>query len=162
MPSMQAMRLPKGGKPKSHFVAGGNGQFNTYHIAPEDLELAGKLIKAGDAHAKAIRGIVVWASITAPIYWWREMETHRAGHERLSCESTMHIDCKGLTGEQLVQAKAAMPMGKEQTAIDTYSYQCLRNIYKLRRHHRLPQWQQFCQWVESLPFAAELITIGID
>ena len=70
----------------------------------------------------------------------------------------MHIDCKNLQGAELQQAKAAIPMGKEQTAVDFYSYQCLRNIYKQRKHHRLPEWRQFCQWVESLPFAAELIT----
>ncbi len=172
IPSLLAMRLPKRSKPtsKMHKSCGGFTigadhyeieQHKTMLVGKADLELAGKLVKAGDEHAKAMRGIIVYAQITAPIYWWREMETYRAGRERLSCESTMHIDCRGLTGEQLVQAKANMPMGKEQTAIDTYSYQCLRTIYKQRRLHRLPMWREFCAWIEGLPFAAELITCGL-
>lgn len=173
LPSLLAMRLPKRSKPHSNVcftgindcqaVQGGYtiNEHKVTFVANADLELAQRLVKAGDEHAKAIRGILVWVEITAPIYWWREMETYRAGRERLSCESTMHIDCKGLTGEQLVQAKSAMPMGKAQTAIDVYSYQCLRRIYHQRKHHRLPQWQQFCQWIESLPFAQQLITCGL-
>lgn len=168
VPSLQAMRLPKRSKSTSwlhtidkpqQFQDGYNiTSRQSQFIAKADLELARKLVRAGDEHAKAIRGIMVWVEITAPIYWWREMETYRAGRERLSCESTMHVDCKGLTGEQLVQAKAEIPMGKVQTAVDTYSYQTLRRVYHQRKTHRLPQWQQFCQWVESLPFAEYLIT----
>lgn len=169
VPSLQAMRLPKGSQPHSWDIVGGKEcqpsedgytitERRASFIANADLELAQRLVRAGDEHAKAIRGIIVWAEIIAPIYWWREMETYRAGRERLSCESTMHIDCKGLTGEQLVQAKADIPMGKEQAAVDCYSYQCLRRIYHQRKNHRLPQWQEFCRWIESLPFAAQLIT----
>ena len=51
------------------------------------------------------------------------METYRFGRERLSCESTMHVDCKGLVGEELQKAKAEIPMGKEQRAVDMFSYQ---------------------------------------
>lgn len=169
VPSLQAMRLPKASQPHSWqhvqnygYKTDHNGYYISQqidsHIANADLELAQRLVRAGDEHAKAIRGIIVWVEIVAPIYWWREMETYRAGRERLSCESTMHIDCKGLTGEELVQAKAEIPMGKEQAAVDCYSYQCLRRIYHQRKNHRLPQWQEFCKWIESLPFAPMLIT----
>lgn len=169
VPSLQAMRLPKASQPHSwgitgstEYQASADGHTITMRkasfVANADLELAQRLVRAGDEHAKAIRGIIVWAEIVAPIYWWREMETYRAGRERLSCESTMHIDCKGLTGEELVQAKAEIPMGKEQAAVDCYSYQCLRRIYHQRKNHRLPQWQEFCKWIESLPFAPMLIT----
>ena len=128
---------------------------------PSDLALLTKLVKAGDEHAKVLRGIIVYAKITAPVFWWCEGETYRAGHERLCSESTMHIDCKGLSGDELVKAKSEMPMGKELTKIDFFSYQCLRNIYKQRRNHRLPQWRQFCSWIETLPFTEELITPAI-
>lgn len=131
-------------------------------IEPKDIELLTKLVKAGDEHAKVLRGIVVWMKITAPVYIWCEMECYRAGHERLCSESTMHIDCHGLSGEELVKAKSEIPMGKELTKIDFFSYQCLRNIYKQRRHHRLPEWHAFCDWIKELPFAEQLITCGID
>lgn len=123
----------------------------------KDNALIAKLVKAGPEHAKVTRGVVYWVEITAPIYWWREMEAYRAGRERLSCESTMHIDCKGLSGEELQKVKAEMPMGKEQKAIDMFSAQCLRSIYRQRRHHRLPEWHQFCDFIETLPYAKEFI-----
>lgn len=123
----------------------------------KDNALIAKLIKAGPEHAKVMRGLMVWLEIEAPIYWWREMETYRAGRERLSCESTMHVDCRGLSGEKLQEAKANIPMGKKQKAVDMFSYQCLRNIYKQRRHHRLPEWHEFCDFLETLPNAKEFI-----
>lgn len=144
--AQKALRLPFGKDNKSHKTS--------------DIELLERLIKAGDEHAKVMRGVVTWLEIKAPIYWWREMETYRVGRERLSCESTMHIDCKGLSGKELQKAKAEIPMGKEQWAIDMFSYQCLRRIYKQRRHHRLPEWQEFCDFIEQLPFS-KLITVGI-
>ena len=132
------------------------------HIAiePKDLSLMTTLVKRGDEHAKVVRGIIVWAKITAPVYWWAEEETYRAGHERLASESTMHIDCKGLSGKELQEAKAAIPMGKELTKVDMFSYQTLRRIVAQRHNHRLPEWHTFIDWVRTLPFAEELILVG--
>ena len=134
------------------------------HIAiePKDLSLMTTLVKRGDEHAKVVRGIIVWAKITAPVYWWAEEETYRAGHERLASESTMHIDCKGLSGKELQEAKAAIPMGKELTKVDMFSYQTLRRIVAQRHNHRLPEWHTFIDWVRTLPFAEELILVGLE
>ena len=128
-------------------------------IKPKDLTLLSTLVKRGPEHAKCIRGINVYAKITAPIYWWCEMETYTVGHYRLASESTMHIDCKGLKEDELVKAKSEIPMGKELTKIDMFNYQNLRNIYFQRRNHRLPEWKEFCTWIESLPYSKEFITI---
>ena len=127
-----------------------------------DLKLMQTLVKRGDEHAKVIRGIVAYVQTTAPIYWWRELETYRAGHERLSSESTMHIDCRGLSGEELQQAKAEIPMGHSCTCVDMFSYQCLRNIVKQRHNHRLPEWHTFIDWIHTLPLANELIFVGLE
>ena len=133
------------------------------HIAiePKDLSLMTTLVKRGDEHAKVVRGIIVWAKITAPVYWWAEEETYRAGHERLASESTMHIDCKGLSGKELQEAKAAIPMGKELTKVDMFSYQCLRNIVRQRHNHRLIEWHEFVDWIRTLPLSDELIFTGL-
>ena len=128
-------------------------------VDPKDMELAQRLVKAGDEHAKVMRGIVVWAKVTAPVYWWCEMECYRAGHERLMSESTMHVDCRGLSGDELQKAKAEIPMGKELTKVDFFSYQCLRRIWCQRKGHRLKEWHEFCKWIESLPLAGELIVV---
>lgn len=127
-----------------------------------DIHLMNALMRQGDEHAKVLRGINVWAEITAPVYWWAELETYRAGHERLSSQSTMHTDCKGLSGEELQKAKSEIPMGKELKKIDMFSYQTLRRIYIQRKNHRLPEWHTFVDWVRTLPFAEELILVGLE
>ena len=131
-------------------------------IEPKDLTLMQTLIKRGDEHAKVVRGIMVWAKITAPVYFWAESECYRAGHERLASESTMHIDCRGLTGQELQRAKAQIPMGKELTKVDMFSYQTLRRIVIQRHDHRLPEWHVFVDWIKTLPFSQELILDGLE
>lgn len=164
--ALKALRLSYGKEERSASQVdirefGGMGLEETWavDVDPRDLELLQKLVKAGDEHAKVLRGVIVWVRVTAPVYWWCEQETYRAGHERLMSSSTMHIDCKGLSGEELQKAKAAIPMGKELTKIDFFSYQALRRIWQQRKNHRLPEWHVFCKWIESLPLAAELITL---
>ena len=129
------------------------------NISKKDVTLLSTLVKRGPEHAKCIRGINVYAKIIAPIYWWCEMETYTVGHYRLASESTMHIDCKSLKDEELVRAKSEIPMGKELTKVDMFNYQNLRNIFFQRRNHRLPEWREFCKFIESLPYSKELIII---
>lgn len=31
------------------------------------------------------------------------------------------------------------------------NYAVLRNIYHQRKYHRLPEWREFCSWIEMLP-----------
>ena len=131
-------------------------------IEPKDLTLMSTLVKRGDEHAKVVRGINVWAKITAPVYFWAEAECYRAGHERLASESTMHIDCRGLTGQELQRAKAQIPMGKELTKVDMFSYQTLRRIVVQRHNHRLPEWHVFVDWIKTLPLSQELILDGLE
>lgn len=145
-------------KEKTNYLAW-HGHINIHN---KDLALMTTLVKRGDEHAKVVRGIMVWAKITAPVYWWCEEETYRAGHERLASESTMHIDCKGLSGSELQEAKSAIPMGKELTKVDMFSYQALRKMVAQRQDHRLPEWHEFVDWVRTLPFAEELILVGLE
>ena len=49
------------------------------------------------------------------------------------------------------------PAGFTLTARMTTNYRCLRNIYKQRKNHRLPEWHEFCKWIETLPYAKELL-----
>ena len=49
------------------------------------------------------------------------------------------------------------PCGFKLTAGMTTNYRQLKTIYKQRRTHRLPEWQAFCDWCETLPYS-ELIT----
>ena len=49
------------------------------------------------------------------------------------------------------------PAGFTLTARMTTNYRCLKNIWRQRRNHRLPEWRLFCKWIETLPYAKELI-----
>lgn len=51
------------------------------------------------------------------------------------------------------------PAGFELTARLTTNYRCLKNVYQQRKNHRLPEWQEFCEWIETLPYAKELICV---
>ena len=48
------------------------------------------------------------------------------------------------------------PCGMFLTARMTTNYQQLKTIYQQRRYHRLPEWQWFCDWCETLPYFLEL------
>lgn len=165
--ALEALRLPFGKECRSKTSADFNidksgmivSSRSCCAFSPKDLQLMSTLVKRGDEHAKVIRGIVVYAEISAPRFWWHEADTYRIGTERLSSESTMHIQGKGLSTEELVKMKSELTEGTMQKRIQMFSYQTLRRIYFQRRNHRLPMWHDFCAWVETLPFAKELITI---
>lgn len=68
-------------------------------IGPNDMQLAQRMIKAGDDEAKFMRMIHVQMDITAPLYWWKEFDTYKVGTVANSC-STMHkIAAKKFTME---------------------------------------------------------------
>ena len=188
---------------------------NVYEIAflgPNDLDLAQRLILAGNEHAKFMRQIFVSVDITAPLLWWKEFDTYKVGtvanststmHKLSSApitkemfdfddnaddlvvsqgksvsgeweyvfsdyiEDIIHI-CEELrlkfieTGDKsywraLIQI---LPNAYLQTRTVTMSYANLRNIYFQRQHHKLTEWNDFCNWIKTLPYNKELITIG--
>lgn len=49
------------------------------------------------------------------------------------------------------------PTGFRLTAGMTTNYRQLKTIYNQRKNHRLPEWRDFCKWIETLPLS-ELIT----
>lgn len=49
-----------------------------------------------------------------------------------------------------------IPSGMEITAGMTTNYLQLKTVYQQRRHHALPDWQMFCDWIETLPRFMEL------
>ena len=64
-----------------------------YILGPNDHKLALSLAKAGSDHGKFLRSIIFSCDITAPMYWWKEMDTYKVGTVRNSC-STMHTIMK--------------------------------------------------------------------
>ena len=52
-----------------------------FMIGPNDHGLMKKLCAAGTDHRKFMRMIIVYVDITAPLYWWKEFKTYRAGRK---------------------------------------------------------------------------------
>lgn len=181
-------------------------------LGPNDLSLAQKLIRAGAEHAKFLRQIFVSVDISAPIYWWKEMDTYKLGTTANST-STMHkLTSKPITldsfetddydrhliiynddtdehfnhwhleryVERTIESLEDLrqmylntndikywkelirwlPESYIQTRTWTANYAVLRNIYFQRNNHKLTEWIQFCDWIFTLPYGGELITLG--
>ena len=54
---------------------------------------------------------------------------------------------------QLIQL---LPSSYNQTRNVMLNYEVLANIYRQRKNHKLDEWREFCNWIESLPYS-ELI-----
>lgn len=58
-------------------------------IGPNDMKLATNLLKAGPEHGKWARQVFVSMDITAPLQWFKELDTYKVGTTANS-QSTMH------------------------------------------------------------------------
>lgn len=136
------------------------------------------------AHGQFLTGIRIAFDLTFTNKAWVEAERYRF-LEFVSSQSTMHriarfpikeqcneyVDnrviavCEELvnkynedsTPENYLRLLYNIPSGFQLTARMTTNYRCLRNIYKQRKNHRLPEWREFCKWIETLPCAKELL-----
>lgn len=58
--------------------------------------------------------------------------------------------------EKYLEILYSNPCGFKLTAGITTNYRQLKTMYKQRKNHRLPEWREFCKWIETLPMS-ELI-----
>ena len=157
-----------------------------------DVKRAIKLANtpAGTGHSNFLVGIRVSFDLTAPRYIWQEAQRYH-WFDIVSSQSTMHkitsmdlspdmftddtpedtyesVVAKQLafraeqSEESFRRLKAAVPEGLMLTARISTNYQQLRTIFTQRCHHRLPLWQEFCEWIQELPYGKQLITGGVD
>ena len=91
--------------------------------------------------------------------WWvntiEELEKLRQEYKHI--QSTTKDN--NIMNRLLVRAKRMLPEGFLQMRTWDTTYAELRNMYFQRRNHRLKEeWiDTFCKWIESLPYAKELI-----
>lgn len=50
-----------------------------------------------------------------------------------------------------------LPSSYNQRATLMLNYEVLANMYHARKNHKLDEWREFCKWIETLPYAKELI-----
>lgn len=53
-----------------------------------------------------------------------------------------------------------LPSSYNQRRTVQLNYAVLRNMYHARKNHKLDCWVAFCNWIETLPYAKELIVGG--
>jgi hypothetical protein len=153
----------------------------------KDMHRCDKLVLAcqdNNAHGQFMSGLLVSFDLTCSNKMWVEMERYKF-MTFVSSQSTMHriakfdlrksyneyVDPRMIevmeelkkeyenlaTPESYLRLLYSNPAGFELTARLTTNYRCLRNIYKQRKNHRLPEWREFCKWMETLPYAKEFI-----
>ena len=141
----------------------------------------------GMAHDQFLSGIRIAFDLTCTNKMWVELERYRF-ITFVSSQSTMHriskfdlskqyneyvdkrmIDImeelkdtynKTHDKEDYLKLLYSNPAGFELTARLTTNYRCLKGVYSQRRNHGLPEWREFCKWIETLPYAKELIIGG--
>lgn len=84
--ALRGARNPMNSWDRSDSFYDGEGN---YILGEKDLELGGRLAKAGTDHRKFMRQIFISVDITAPLYWWKEFDTYKVGTVANST-STMH------------------------------------------------------------------------
>ena len=92
-PAIRGMRNPMNSwdKSDSGWVDG------AFLLGPNDIDLMHRLYVGGSEHRKFMRMLNLTMDITAPLYWWKEMDTYMVGKTQNSC-STMHkIHSRDLT-----------------------------------------------------------------
>ena len=80
--------------------------------------------------------------------------------ENLKKNDLTETERKDLMAQQKVywwQMIQLLPSSYNQRRTVMLNYEVLANIYKSRKGHKLDEWNSFCDWIESLPYA-ELIT----
>lgn len=138
----------------------------------------------GEGHDQFLTGIRVAFDLTFTVKAWTEAERYRF-LEFVSSQSTMHriarfdldeqyneyvdprmIDIMNELKSRFLETQDpedylrllySNPCGFKLTARMTTNYRTLKTIYSQRKAHRLPEWREFCKWIETLPHS-ELIT----
>ena len=76
------------------------------------------------------------------------------------------IDCLNFFRDLFIQHKdkedwwqmiQLLPSSYNQKRTIMLNYEVLRNMYHARKNHKLDEWHDFCAWIETLPYAKELI-----
>ena len=138
----------------------------------------------GEGHDNWLNGVVVQFDLEYTVKAWTEAERYHF-LDFVSSQSTMHriarfdldnqyIEYTDKRTIEIVKELVAKynetkdpedylrilysnPCGFKLIAGMTTNYRQLKTIYAQRKNHRLPEWREFCKWIETLP-KSRLIT----
>lgn len=138
----------------------------------------------GAAHDQFLTGCLVQFDLTFTVKAWTEAERYHF-FDFISSQSTMHRISKFDLNNQYIEyvdprmieimnelkdkynetkdkedylrLLYSNPCGFKLTAAMTTNYRQLKTIYHQRKNHRLPEWREFCEQIEKLPYFKELV-----
>ena len=138
----------------------------------------------GSGHDQFLTGIIVQFDLTFSLKAWTEAQRYHF-LDFVSSQSTIHriakfdiehqcneyvhqgtismikalVDCynDNPTSENYLRVLYNIPTGFQLTARMTTNYRQLKTIYYQRKNHRLPEWREFCEWIETLPRFKEIV-----
>lgn len=144
--------------------------------------------KKGEGHDNFLNGIIVQFDLTFTIKAWTEEERYHF-IDFISSQSTVHkivefdvekqvikyvtqntinevnrlkdIYNENPTDENYLTLLYNVPVGFRLTAGMSTNYRQLKTIYSQRKHHKLPEWRAFCEWIETLPMF-KVLCLGGD
>lgn len=145
-------------------------------ITPRVQKLAA--CPTGTGHDQFLTGIIVQFDLTFSLKAWVEAQRYHF-FDFVSSQSTMHRitgfdiakQCNEYVSPEIIRIIEALveahrheptkenylkilynvPSGFRYTARMTTNYRQLKTIYQQRKDHRLPEWREFCKWIELLP-----------
>ena len=141
----------------------------------------------GTGHDQWLTGVIAQFDLTYTVKAWTEAERY-TWLDFISSQSTMHriakfdldnqyseyTDPRSIAivkelvekynetkdPEDYLRILMSNPCGFKLTAGMTTNYRQLKTIYAQRKAHRLPEWREFCAWIETLPKFKELCLRG--
>lgn len=136
-------------------------------LGEKDKALMLKLLKAdkhGEPHSVALRMIQYSFVITAPLYWWKQMDRYSVGKTQASSSTMYNIMKRELTEHDFSEDTrpeaitlvnslielgdfdaviANLPCGYMQTRMVQFSLPTLRRVIHQRKNHKLKEWTIF-------------------
>ena len=130
-------------------------------IGPNDMKLAQTLIKAGPEHRKFLRQIFVSVDITAPLFWWKQMDTYKVATVANST-STMHkltnkpitLDCfetDDINSDLIYYSIPEYAGGPAENDINMFSELLIEQLEFLRQKYLETKdkryWKELVRWL---------------
>ncbi len=177
-----------------------NHYYETWQIGESDLTLMSKLAHSESDNSDFGRFIIVITDITAPLYWWQELNICKADttHNLLDepfdmsdfswekipnsvggrfiddtlealnqCrdvylnfdeyKETGHLDENVKTKKDIwYMLICLLPLSYNQKHTMQFDYHMLSRIYRERKNNKLDEWNEFCAWIEKLPYFRDI------
>lgn len=141
----------------------------------------------GEGHDNWLNGVIVQLDLEYTVKAWTEAERYHF-LDFVSSQSTMHRIAKfdldnqysEYTDKRTIEVVKELvakynetkdpedylrilysnPCGFKLIAGMTTNYRQLKTIYAQRKNHRLPEWREFCKWIETLP--KSMLITGVE